>query len=169
MLQYLYLLFLLSCSLVLEVMFRSVGLYVPLTAFAVFYTACLGALVPGILFGFNAGFLLDSLLGCTAPVSMLLYPLLLPMVWFLKEEHLNANSLLFQMGFGSLTVILVQLPAVPFRSGWQVTLELLPSLFLASLFAAILLPVFILIADRFSGALRLQTYERCFSVGKERD
>lgn len=169
MLQYLYLIFLLSCSLVLEVLFRSVGLYVPLAAFAVFYAACLGGIVPGVIFGFAAGFLVDSLLGYPAPLSMLFYPLLLPMVWLLKEEHLNANSLLFQMGFGSLTVILVQLPVVPWRNGWQTTLELLPAFFLASLFAALLLPFFILIADSFSGALRLRTYTRNFSTGRERD
>ena len=63
MLQYFYLIFLLSCSLILEVLFRSVGLYIPLAAFAVFYTACLCGLVPGVLFGFAAGFLIDSLLG----------------------------------------------------------------------------------------------------------
>ena len=169
MLQYFYLIFLLSCSLILEVLFRSVGLYIPLAAFAVFYAACLCGLVPGVLFGFAAGFLIDSLLGYPAPYSMLFYPLLLPMVWLLKEEQLNANSLLFQMGFGSLTVILVQLPVVPWRNGWQVTLELLPAFFLASLFAAMLLPFFILIADRFSEAMCLRTYTRSFSTGKERD
>ena len=169
MLQYFYLIFLLSCSLILEVLFRSVGLYIPLAAFAVFYTACLCGLVPGVLFGFAAGFLIDSLLGYPAPYSMLFYPLLLPMVWLLKEEQLNANSLLFQMGFGSLTVILVQLPVVPWRNGWQVTLELLPAFFLASLFAAMLLPFFISIADRFSDAMCLRTYTRSFSTGKERD
>lgn len=162
MLQYLYLIFLLSVSLVPEVLFRSVGLYVPLSAFAVFYAAFLCGLVPGALFGLAAGFLVDTLLGYSNPFSMLLYLLLLPPVWLLQEDHLNPKALWVQMGIGSLIVLLVQLPAAPIRGGWQVTLELLPSFFLASLFAALLFPLFILVADLFSGLLNLRTYASLF-------
>ncbi len=158
MLQYFYLIFLLSVSLVLEVLLRSAGLYVPLSAFAVFYAAFLCGIVPGVLFGLAAGFLLDSLLGHGQPVSMLCYLLLLLPVWLLRENHFEARALWIQTGVGFLTVLLVQLPPVPVRGGWQTTLELLPSFFLASLFSALLLPAFILAADFFSGALNLRTY-----------
>lgn len=169
MLQYLYLIFLLSVSLVLEVLLRSVGLYVPLSAFAVFYAAFLGGLLPGVFFGLAAGFLIDSLLGHVYPFSMLLYLLLLPPVWLLKEEHFSPASIWVQMGIGSLIVLLIPLPPVPIRGGWQITLELLPSFFLASLFAALLLPLFILVADLFSGLLNLKTYVSCARYRRTRD
>lgn len=169
MLQYLYLIFLLSLSLVLEVLLRSVGLYVPLAAFAVFYSACLCGLMPGVIFGLIAGFLVDSLLGYIQPFSMLFYPLLLPLVWLLKEEHLAPRSLPVQMGCGSLTVVLVLLPSVPIRGGWHTALELLPPFFLASLFAALLLPLYILLADQFSCLLNLRTYARGISTKRGRD
>ncbi len=161
MVQYLYLIFLLSVSLVLEVLFRSVGIYVPLSAFAVFYAAFLCGFLPGTLFGLAAGFLIDSLLGHVYPVSMLFYLLLLLPVWLLRENHFDPRALWIQMGIGFLTVLLVLLPPVPFRGGWQITLELLPSFFLASLFSALLLPFFILMADGFSGLLKLRTYTAC--------
>ena len=167
MIQYLYLIFLLSASLVLEVLLRSVGMYVPLSAFAVFYAAFLCGLLPGALFGLAAGFLLDSLLGYTQPFSMLLYLLLLPLVWLLKEEHFDPKALWYQMGTGLLMVILLLLPPVPIRGGWQVTLELLPSFFLASLFSAFLLPLFILLADFFADLLNLRTYASSSRYRKE--
>lgn len=169
MLQYLYLIFLLSFSLVLEVLLRSVGLYVPLAAFAVFYAACLSGLVPGVIFALVVGFLADTLLGYTQPFSMLFYPLLLPMVWLLREEYLQPHYLPVQMGCGSLMVILVLLPPVPIRSDWHTALELLPSFFLSSLFSAILLPLFILLADQFSYLLNLRTYARGLRVKRSRN
>lgn len=169
MIQYLYLIFLLSFSVVLEVLFRSVGLYMPFAAFAVFYAASLCGVVPGIGFGLVAGFLLDSLLGYEYPVSMLLFLLILPISWLVREDFLRPNSLLIQMGIGSLFVVLVQLPVIPLIGSWHVTLELLPNLFLASLFSALLLPFFIMVADRIASLLNLRTYAGWLQVKRNRN
>lgn len=158
MIHYLYLIFLISLGVSLEVIFRSFGLFLPFTAFAVFYAGCARGLVPCAVFAGIAGFILDSLFGYTVPVSCLLLLLILPIVWGLKDQYVEADSFLIQMGIGALLVILITLPSIPFRAGWSVTLELLPSLFLASVFSALLLPFYIYIADRIATALALGTY-----------
>ena len=76
-------------------------------------------------------------------------------------ERMNHYTIRSKKTKKSLSVLLVLLPPVPFRGGWQITLELLPSFFLASLFSALLLPFFILMADGFSGLLKLRTYTAC--------
>ncbi|MBO5959097.1 MAG: hypothetical protein J6Q65_03145 [Lentisphaeria bacterium] len=158
MIQYLYLIFLTLLALAAEALLRSAGFYLPLTAFAVFYAACIGGILPGVAFALVAGFLLDSFFGYSFTISALLYLLILPIVWGLKDQYVEPGSVLIQMAVGAILVLLVLLPPIPVQGGWRVTLDLLPMLFLSSLFSALLLPLYIIWADHVAERLVLRTY-----------
>ncbi len=148
----------LSAGLVLEALLRSAGFCLPLTAYAVFYCACVAGTGAGLAAAFFAGFALDSILGYSAPWSIPAFALILLPAWLLRNM-IESDSPLLLVWVGAVLPLMTLLPVFPLRGGWNVTEDQLPALFLAAVLSAALLPLTVSVLDHFSGLLGLARYD----------
>ena len=153
----LFLSFLTVVSVLLEALIRSAGFFLPLTVCSVFYFSYLHGPAAGIPVALAAGFLLDAVFGYSVPVSALAMLPAVPAAWFLRDA-VESESPLFLIPAGALLPLLSTLPPVLIRGGWNTALELLPHLFLASVFGALLLPAAAMLFDRFGALLALPLF-----------
>ncbi len=158
MIRFLYYFLAISVCLILETVLRTAGFCLPLTSFAVFYCAYVAGSLRGFLYACLAGFMLDSVLGCNIPWSMPAFAAIVPLAWLLRDV-LESESPLLLIWVGAVLPLIVLLPQLPLRGGWQVTLSLLPSLFLAAILSSVLLPLTVSVLDHFSTRLALPRFD----------
>ena len=160
MTRFLYYFFVLSAALIVEVLLRTIGFWLPLTAFGLFYLTSIRGIVSGVVCAFLTGFLLDALFFHTIPVAALTLQSAVLAAWLLRDGlKMMPPSPWLLMACGALLPLTVLLPPIPFRGGWSLTLESLPILFLSALILAVLLPLTAAILDHFSGRLGLEQFE----------
>ncbi len=157
MIRFLFHFLVFSVCLLLEALLRAAGFCLPLTAFAVFYCVFAAGPLYGFIFALLSGFFLDSILAHAAPLNMLTLSAVVPGAWFLRDI-IESDSVLLLIGTGALLPLIVLFPLFPVRGGWHITMELLPALFLSSIFSAVLLPGTVSLLNYFSRRLNLPEF-----------
>jgi len=157
MTAFLFITILTSASLILEVIMRGMGLFLPFTVCSVFYFAYIYGSAAGIPLALIAGFLLDAVFGHAIQYSALTMLAAVPAAWILRDL-VDSESALYLIPSGAFLPLFVTLPPVILRGGWRTALDLLPHLFLASVLCALMLPWMVSLGDKLGGRLALPRF-----------
>lgn len=155
------------CSfwLVLEAIFRAIGLFLPLTAFAVFYFSCTAGLKNGLITAAVFGILLNGIYGQITLLSPVLLMIAVPFAHLFRQNVTNHVFLLPAVG-GIITLFIVPLHILHY-GGIPALIVLAPNLFISCLFSILLLPILISLSDKLSRRLALTGFEEIVRCGTD--
>lgn len=155
-----------SLWLILEALTRSLGLFLPLTAFAVFYFSCTQGLKTGAITAAVFGILLNGIYGNITLLSPLLLMAAIPFALFFRRNITNFSLLLPPVAGGLITLLIVPLHILH-CGGIPTLMTLAPNLFISVLFSVLLLPALIMLSDKISTLLALTSFSEIMRHGTD--
>lgn len=153
-----------SLWLIVEALTRSIGLFLPLTAFAVFYFSCTAGLKTGAITAAVFGILLNGIFGHITLLSPFLLMTAIPLALIFRRNITNFSLLLLPATGGLLALFTVTLHILHF-GGIPALVALAPNLFISILFSVPLLPVMIMLSDKVSTPLALMPFSELMRHG----
>lgn len=157
MIRFLYIALWCSIWLILEALIRSLGLFLPLTAFAVFYFSCTQGLKTGLIAAAVFGILLNGIYGNITLLSPVLLMTVIPFALFFRRNITPYSFLLLPMAGGLITLFIVPLHILHY-GGIPALVALAPNLFISFLFSVLLLPGLVTLSDKLSSFLALTRF-----------
>mgnify|MGYP003307641219 CR=1 FL=1 len=152
--SFLYWFFMVWLAIALEALLRNIGLFLPLTAFSVFYFTSARGYKIGITTALIAGFLLDSIFCFSSALSSLFLLFAVLAVFIVK----NAPKLPWFVHYsltGMLLAVSITMPLQLLRGTAYSILNILPNLAFMLLLSAIFFPLYLSVADSLSNHLSL--------------
>lgn len=155
-----------SLWLVLEALSRSLGLFLPLTAFSVFYFSCTSGLKTGLIAAAVFGILLNGIYGHISLLSPILLMIAVPFALLFRKNISNYSLLLLPAVGGLLTLLITPLHILHY-GGVPALMALAPNLFISFLFSVLLLPALTALSDKLSAPLGLTRFAEIVHRGTD--
>lgn len=155
-----------SLWMILEALFRSAGLFLPLTAFAVFYFSCTYGLKNGLIAAAVFGILLDGIYGQISLLSPVLLMTAVPFALLFRKNITNYSALLLPAVGGLLAIFIAPLHILN-HSSIPALVALAPHLFISVLFSVLLLPALTTLSDQVCAPLALTRFAEILHRGTD--
>jgi len=164
MIHFAYIFLILFFSILIELLFGSIGMLMPITAVSIFYITIVYNLKTGICLGFITGLFINTLYGhylFPAPLSLIIVSIL-AFIWLHKGVLKNSS---LQVIPGITVSLVYSAPPLlisyfAYEQGFMLLFYKLMILLVSTFLGAILLPTMIVILDSINSKIRLNLYQK---------